>query len=86
MVTEISQVSTANFLTLQAVQPRRLKCILVTSAMLIVRPSLPALWDEVIPMLRKQKGFTDEITLVAAERNEVIAISFWDRREDAEVI
>lgn len=35
-------------------------------------------------MLRKQKGFTDEITLVAAERNEVIAISFWDRREDAE--
>ena len=40
--------------------------------------------NEVIPMLRKQKGFRDEITLVAAERNEVVAISFWDRKEDAE--
>jgi hypothetical protein len=35
-------------------------------------------------MLRKQKGFRDQITLVAAERNEEIAISFWDGREDAE--
>jgi heme-degrading monooxygenase HmoA len=35
-------------------------------------------------MLRKQKGFRDEITLVAAERNEVVALSFWDRKEDAE--
>jgi heme-degrading monooxygenase HmoA len=40
--------------------------------------------NEVIPVLRKQKGFRDEITLVAAERNEVVAISFWDRKEDAE--
>ena len=40
--------------------------------------------NEVIPMLRKQKGFRDEITLLAAERNEVVAISFWDRKEDAE--
>jgi heme-degrading monooxygenase HmoA len=40
--------------------------------------------NEVIPMLRKQKGFRDEITLVAAERNEVVALSFWDRKEDAE--
>ena len=40
--------------------------------------------NEVIPVLRKQKGFKDEITLVAAERNEVVAISFWDRKEDAE--
>jgi heme-degrading monooxygenase HmoA len=40
--------------------------------------------NEVIPMLRKQKGFKDEITLVAPERNEAVAISFWDRKEDAE--
>ena len=40
--------------------------------------------NEVIPMLRKQKGFRDEITLVAPEQNEVVAISFWDRKEDAE--
>lgn len=41
--------------------------------------------NDVIPMLRKQKGFKDEITLVAPERNDVVAISFWDRKEDAEV-
>ena len=40
---------------------------------------------EIIPLLRKQKGFRDEITLVAPERNEAVAISFWDRKEDAEV-
>jgi heme-degrading monooxygenase HmoA len=39
---------------------------------------------EILPLLRKQKGFRDEITLVAPERNEVVAISFWDRKEDAE--
>jgi hypothetical protein len=39
---------------------------------------------EVIPVLRKQKGFKDEITLVAPERYEALAISFWDRKEDAE--
>lgn len=40
--------------------------------------------NEVIPVLRKQKGFKDEITLIAPERNEVLAVSFWDRKEDAE--
>ena len=40
--------------------------------------------NEVIPVLRKQKGFKDEITLVAAERNEAVAISFWDKKENAE--
>jgi len=40
--------------------------------------------NEVIPMLRKQKGFKDEITLIAPERNDAVGISFWDRKEDAE--
>jgi heme-degrading monooxygenase HmoA len=40
--------------------------------------------NEVIPVLRKQKGFKDEITLVAPERNEAVAISFWDKKENAE--
>jgi hypothetical protein len=39
---------------------------------------------EIIPLLRKQKGFQDEITFVAPERNEAIAISFWDKKENAE--
>ncbi len=42
--------------------------------------------NEVIPVMRKQKGFRDEITLVAPERNEAVAISFWDRKEDAEAL
>jgi len=40
--------------------------------------------NEVIPVLRKQKGFKDEITLVAPERKDAVAISFWDKKEDAE--
>jgi heme-degrading monooxygenase HmoA len=39
---------------------------------------------EVLPLLRKQKGFRDEITLVAPERSEAVAISFWDTKEDAQ--
>jgi hypothetical protein len=40
--------------------------------------------EEIIPILRKQKGFRDETTLVAPERSEAIANSFWDTKEDAE--
>jgi hypothetical protein len=39
---------------------------------------------EIIPLLRKQKGFKDEISFVAPERNEALAISFWDKQHDAE--
>jgi len=39
---------------------------------------------EILPLLRKQKGFQDEISFVAPERNEAVAISFWDKKENAE--
>ena len=39
---------------------------------------------EVIPVMRRQKGFRDEITLVAADRLEAVSTSFWDTAEDAE--
>src|SRR5258708_23180259 len=39
---------------------------------------------EVIPLLRKQKGFRDEITLVAPRGNQVFGISLWYRAEDAD--
>lgn len=42
------------------------------------------LTSEIIPLLRKQKGFLDEITMIAPERNEAIAISFWDKQDDAD--
>jgi heme-degrading monooxygenase HmoA len=41
--------------------------------------------DKVIPILKKQQGFLDEITLVSDEDpNNVLAISFWKSREHAE--
>lgn len=39
---------------------------------------------QVIPLLRNQKGFRDEITLVSSKRNEAIAISLWDHQEYAD--
>jgi hypothetical protein len=40
--------------------------------------------SKILPILRKQKGFRDEITFIATDRSEAIAISFWDTRESAE--
>ena len=39
---------------------------------------------EIIPLLRKQKGFQDEITFVAPSGLEVVGISLWDEYENAE--
>jgi len=38
----------------------------------------------VIPLLRKQKGFQDEITFLTTGGKDAFAISLWDRTEDAE--
>lgn len=43
-----------------------------------------AIEKEIIPLLRAQNGFRDEITFVAPERSEAVAISFWDTKEAAE--
>src|SRR6185369_2040792 len=37
--------------------------------------------NEILPLLRKQPGFRDEITFVAPERSEAVAISFWETQE-----
>ena len=39
---------------------------------------------EIIPLLRKQKGFHDEITFLTAGGRDAFGISLWDRTEDAE--
>ncbi len=39
---------------------------------------------DVIPALRKQKGFQDEITFFIPGGKEAVGISLWERREDAE--
>jgi heme-degrading monooxygenase HmoA len=40
--------------------------------------------NEIIPLLRKQKGFRDEITLSVPGGREVIVLSFWDQYENAQ--
>ena len=39
---------------------------------------------DVLPLLRKQKGFKDEITLAGPSGADVTAISFWENKADAE--
>jgi hypothetical protein len=39
---------------------------------------------EVLPLLQRQKGFQDEISLVASNGAEAIGISLWNQKEDAE--
>ena len=40
--------------------------------------------EKIIPLLRKQVGFQDEIFFVSPKRNEAMAISFWDEQVNAE--
>jgi hypothetical protein len=39
---------------------------------------------DILPILRKQNGFKDEITFVGANGKDVLAISLWDRKENAD--
>ncbi len=39
--------------------------------------------NEILPWLRKQKGFLDTITLAVPGGGEIVSISFWDQEENA---
>ena len=39
---------------------------------------------EIIPLLKKQNGFKDEITFVSPGGKEVFGMSLWDGKENAE--
>ena len=39
---------------------------------------------EILPLLRKQKGFRDEISLIVPGGQEALGISLWDEKEQAE--
>ena len=41
--------------------------------------------SEILPWLRKQKGFLDAITLAVPGGREIVAISLWDKKENAQV-
>jgi heme-degrading monooxygenase HmoA len=54
-----------------------------------VRPNMvnefPVTFEkEILPLLRKQTGFLDELSLVTPENREMVAISLWDTKEHAE--
>ena len=40
--------------------------------------------SEILPLLRKQNGFRDEITIANSNGQDVTAISLWDNNSDAE--
>lgn len=39
---------------------------------------------EIIPLLRKQNGFQDEMSFITTGGKEAFGISLWDRKENAE--
>jgi len=41
--------------------------------------------DKILPILKKQRGFVDETVFVSdEENNRVVALGFWNTKEDAE--
>ncbi len=49
-----------------------------------VREFTDTIDKEVTPLLRKQKGFQDEITFVTSSGTEAVGISLWDQKENAD--
>jgi hypothetical protein len=49
-----------------------------------VREFTDTIDKEIIPLLRKQKGFQDEITFVVPSGTQAVGISLWDQKENAE--
>lgn len=43
-----------------------------------------ALEKDMMPVLRQQKGFLEELLLVAPSEDEAILVSMWDNKADAE--
>ncbi len=39
---------------------------------------------KILPVLRKHKGFRDEMTFLSTDEREAVAISLWDSREQSE--
>jgi hypothetical protein len=43
----------------------------------------PLMENEIIPFLRKQKGFCGAVSFIAPERLEAVAVSLWETAENA---
>ena len=40
---------------------------------------------DILPLLQRQNGFTDEIRFVSPDGKDAVAISLWERKENADV-
>ena len=40
--------------------------------------------NEIVPLLKKERGFVDELLLLTPEKKELVAISLWEKKEYAE--
>ncbi len=40
--------------------------------------------EDVIPLLKKQAGFRDELSIFDRNKDEAITMSFWDTKQDAQ--
>lgn len=49
-------------------------------------PEFPRVIEkEILPLLRRQKGFLDELIMLAPDKSEVVAISLWENKGLAEI-
>jgi hypothetical protein len=39
---------------------------------------------DILPLLQKQRGFRDEISLISSNGSEAVGISLWDQKEAAD--
>ena len=42
------------------------------------------LQQDIVPLLRKQSGFADELTFIGSNGTEAVAISLWDEKASAD--
>jgi heme-degrading monooxygenase HmoA len=40
--------------------------------------------EEIIPLLKRQSGFRDELSIFDKDKDEAITMSFWDTKQDAD--
>ena len=60
------------------------RCVTVKLKSDVAKQVPNVIQNDVLPLLRKQKGFRDELVLTAPDRSEFLALSFWDTKADAE--
>ena len=50
----------------------------------VIREFPTVLEKEILPLLRKQRGFMDEMLFITPDKNDAVAISLWEEKEHAD--